>query len=199
MKILNKSFYCKGLKIGFKGSLLKIDVLEDEKIREKCKICENYGKNYSCPPYAPTTKFFKKKYKKIFAYIFHMKNGNVDKWEALARLVFEYGKKLEKVLDGECLIAGNCKVCVRCSLETGKPCIHPRKKRYSFTGVGLNSEKLSKILNHKIVWNKKYLSAVGGCFTNKEKINFKEIFDTFEFIFKNEAKFFQKLKFNPPP
>jgi predicted metal-binding protein len=159
----------RSLEVKYKAALIKLEDLFSEEAVEKCRPCENYGKNYSCPPLAPLASSFKEKY--IFAYLFYTERSLAE-WENLCELVFKYGLEIESYLDGECLIAGNCKLCKHCKAESAEPCAYPEKLRYSFSGVGLDAGKLSKFLKHEILWGKtpEYISAVGGCLTNREEI-----------------------------
>jgi predicted metal-binding protein len=164
-----------GMKIGYESLLVRKDIVTDEKVREKCKVdTSNYGKNYACPPFSPVITQFKKR--NIFIYLLYIQGKEIEKWDLLAKLIFDYGKKLEKELAGICLIAGPCKLCKSCKAETAETCPFPQERRYSFTGVGLDTEKLNKILRRKIIWDNRYISAVGGCLTDKEGVDSDKLF-----------------------
>ncbi len=172
-----------GLKLTYKAKLFSLEKLlvnEPSTIRDKCKVCRNYGNNYACPPLAPTTTFLRNKFRKILVYILHAKDGNLDDWNMLAKIIHYYGLKVEKELDGLCLIAGECKICEKCAAESFKPCIYPEKKRYSITGIGLDVEKTFLALNHKLSWKKSELTAIGGCLTNKNTVNHNNLINFFK-------------------
>lgn len=167
-------FFRFGRKVGYELLLVEKSLITDETVREKCRVDKsNYGKNYACPPFAPTINQFP--HKNVLVYLFYVYGRTKENWEFLAKLTYEYGKRIEKELNGTCFIAGQCRLCERCKAEDGKPCIHPEEMRYSFTAVGLDSEKLNRFLEQKIVWNSEYTFAVGGCLTNYEKLDFKRL------------------------
>jgi predicted metal-binding protein len=162
-----------GIEIGYESLLIEKDAITDRNIRKRYKcnatIC---GKNYACPPFSPTIDQFK--YESIFVYILSAEKEDV--WELFAKLTFEYGKKLEASLNGVCFIAGPCRICDPCKAEAGEPCPYPEEMRYSFTGVGLDTEKLNRFLKRKITWDDKCTSAVGGCVTNKKEADLESLF-----------------------
>ena len=163
-----------GKKIGYELILVEKSLITNEAVREKCKVDKsNYGKNYACPPFAPKISQFP--HKNILVYLFYVYGKSLDNWEILAKLTYDYGRRLEKELDGICFIAGQCRLCEKCKAEEGKPCIHPEEMRYSFTAVGLDSEKLNNFLKQKIVWNSEHIYAVAGCLTNHEKLDLKRL------------------------
>ena len=157
------------LEVKYKAELVRIEDLINEDVIERCKQCKSYGKNYSCPPLAPSINSFRQSYERIFVYAFYTK-AILAEWENLYGLVFRYGLEIESYLGGMSFIAENCKLCNPCKAQLNESCPYPEKMRYSFTGVGLDAEKLSKLAMHKIEWgeNPNYISAIGGCLTNKQ-------------------------------
>lgn len=157
--------------VKYKASLINIADLTNEKVLENCKPCQNYNKNYSCPPLAPSINSLKKTYKNIFIYTFYTKGNLKEDWEKLSQLVFEYGLMAESWLDGLSVRPGSCRICSDCKAAAAEPCAYPEKLRYSFTGVGLDAQKLAEILCHEIRWGEpEYITAIGGCLTNRRQI-----------------------------
>jgi predicted metal-binding protein len=166
------------LKLGYKAILLNVEELSDEATRDRCKISKCYGKRYSCPPFAPPISYFQKDFKNTFTYLIFMKGRDIKDWYFLSDLICSFGRKIEEYLEGISFTAGNCRLCETCELEFGKPCSKPKEMRYSFTGVGLDAGKLSKILNYKL-WNETHTTAVAGCLTSKETVNHEMLFQVF--------------------
>jgi len=163
------------LKLGYKAILLNVEELSNETIRDRCKISECYGKRYSCPPFAPPISYFQKDFKNTFTYLIFMKGIDIKNWYFLSDLTYSFGRRIEEYLEGISFTAGECRLCETCEVELGKPCSKPKEMRYSFTGVGLDAGKLSKILNYKL-WDEAHTSAVAACLTNKEIVDHEVLF-----------------------
>ena len=165
-------------KLEYKAILLSIEELNNETIREICKTSECYGKRYSCPPFAPPIIHFKRDFKNIFAYLVSMKGKSMGNWYFLSDLVHNFGRRIEDCLGGVSFTAGECRLCEICEADFSKPCPKPEEMRYSFTGVGLDAGKLSKILNYEL-WDEAHTSATAGCLTNKEITDHEMLFQIF--------------------
>jgi len=165
-------------KLKYKAILLSMEELSDETIRERCKISKCYGKRYSCPPFAPPISHFKKDFKNTFVYLIFMEGKDIKDWHLLSYLAYSYGRTIEEYLEGISLTAGECRLCEICEAQLGRPCSKPKEMRYSFTGVGLDAGKLSKILNYEL-WDEAHTSAVSGCLTNKETVDDEMLFQIF--------------------
>lgn len=166
------------LKLGYKAILLSVEELSNEATRDRCKVSECYGKRYSCPPFAPPISYFQKDFTNTLAYLISMEGREIKSWYFFSDLIYSFGRRIEKYLEGISLAAGECRLCETCEVELGKPCSKPEEMRYSFTGVGLDAGKLSKLLNYKL-WDESRISAVGGCLTNKETVDHEVLFQIF--------------------
>ena len=165
-------------KLKYKAILLSTEELSNETIREICRSSKCYGKRYSCPPFAPPISHLKKDFKKILAYLISMEGQDIENWYFLSDSVHIFGRRIEECLEGTSLTAGECRLCEICEAELNRPCSKPKEMRYSFTGVGLDAQKLSNILDYKL-WDEAYTSAIAGCLTNKEKVDHQMLFQKF--------------------
>lgn len=151
------------------------DWLENYCIPEKflplCRECPDYGRNWSCPPGTPDMRSIGKKYQ--YAQIIGLKVIYEERVrrEAMLDPVREeqlrqqtYGKAkrellrallaLEKEIPGSMVImAGKCELCPSCARSEGKPCRHPEKMRYSYSGLGFDQDRIAReILEMPLLW-----------------------------------------------
>ncbi|MDO4555777.1 MAG: DUF2284 domain-containing protein [Lachnospiraceae bacterium] len=139
---------------------------------ECCKVCPNYNKIWSCPPYDFNPADYWRQYKSFYLYgrklTFspEMTARHYDK-EALEELTDIILKKekaqmsselfeMEKEFPGSIsLSAGSCMRCGRggCTRPTGKPCRTPDCLRYSIESLGGNvGLTITKYLNLELLW-----------------------------------------------
>ena len=165
-------------KLEYKAVLLSMEELSNETTRGICQTSECYGKRYSCPPFAPSISYFKKNYTNVLALLISTERKGIENWYFLSDLLHNYGRRIEGCLEGISFTAGKCRLCEICEVELDKPCSKPEEMRYSFTGVGLDAGKLSKILHYEL-WDEAHTSAVAGCLTNKETADHEMLFQMF--------------------
>lgn len=146
--------------------------------------CPNFGKKWSCPPYAPNYIDFTRQYNKIlivllqieleeFAYI---KQNYLKIKAANSVLKSRVDKALKKsLIDKEFYIStGSCRLCKPCKCKKGIICKHPQEKTYSFEALGINVSELAKeCFGIELQWYKKdylpeYTCVVAGLLTNAE-------------------------------
>lgn len=124
-----------------------------------CKTqCENFNKNWSCPPNSPAFDEFAKDYQSslLVELTSEVKDGEefMDAYKVNRDTLEDLLSKMQ--FDFECLktSCGTCNLCERCALLDNKNCYHPQKMRYSMEAMGMNLDKLSEeIFDHKINWN----------------------------------------------
>jgi len=144
-----------------------------------CKACENYGKNYACPPAEFDLQEMMQKYShiRLFAAKLHLEVP-VNKSEIEAIFVdamFQFNKRLfekEAEMAGSlAAVPGSCWLCSECARIQGVPCRYPEKLRMSLDAFSLEIALMAKeLFQLEIQWyNEKqpdYLSMIGGILIN---------------------------------
>ncbi|MGN0658029.1 MAG: DUF2284 domain-containing protein [Emergencia sp.] len=136
----------------FEKTVSTADYIENyvnvEEFLQCCRVCENYGRKWSCPPYdfEPVRDYWQK-YGSLYIIGKKMilKEEEKENWENLMRQVKE---ELTEILCAEekkhpgsvSLSAGSCSICGEdnCSKKNGDPCRFPEKMRYSIESLGGN-------------------------------------------------------------
>lgn len=159
-----------------------------ERFMGLCKDCENYGKNWNCPPFdfdvMEVWNSFNKL--KIIAFKLDFSDEELNMEYSDKELEFIL-KRLERmkvrlmndiyVLEDENslgLFLGNCNLCMKCTREFGMPCKMPFKMRYSIESLGGNVDQLIEdVFGFKILYAKdnrlpEYLIFVGGVLFDKK-------------------------------
>lgn len=138
-----------------------------------CKECPEYGRNWSCPPVLPSIRDIVGKYR--FAQVIGLK-VLYDDWvrreaavspereEEMRQKTYGEAKKkllnamlaLEEVIpESLTIMAGRCESCGCCARIEGKPCRHPDRLRYSYTGLGFDLSRLAEdLLKMPLLWQK---------------------------------------------
>lgn len=153
-----------------------------------CEDCENYGKNWNCPPFDFDVMDIWNSYNKlkIIAFKFDFSEDELNKQYSDREFDFIF-KKLERMKvklmndiysmeseDSLALFLGCCNLCMKCTREFGMPCKMPFKMRYSIESLGGNVDQLIEdIFNYKILYGKnnklpEYLIFVGGLLFDKK-------------------------------
>lgn len=128
------------------------DVTIDKKVKEYCceNVCGQYGKNYTCPPYAIDIEKFESKlafYKKVVCISettsFDANENFLDSVRRASKLnSFVIGLEKEAQFYGftNCLAltAGPCIICNPCKALTGDPCPYPELVRSSAEALGID-------------------------------------------------------------
>ena len=159
-----------------------------ERFMGLCEECENYGKNWNCPPFdfdvMEVWNSFNKL--KIIAFKLDFSDEELNMEYSDKELEFIL-KRLERMkvklmndiyaLESETaygLFLGNCNLCMKCTREFGMPCKMPFKMRYSIESLGGNVDQLIEdIFGFKILYAKdnrlpEYLIFVGGLLFDKK-------------------------------
>lgn len=174
-----------------KASMLE-KFLDKQHFDNLCKEgCPNYGKKWSCPPYAPEYKHFVEGYQNIQIFFLsialeqldYIKQDYLKVKAANSILKSRIDKALRTTLnDDEFYIStGSCRLCKSCKKKRGEPCAYPRLHTYSFEALGVNVSSLTQELFQKeLLWYRsgelpKYTSVVAGLLTNDEIPNRKVI------------------------
>ena len=158
-----------------------------EKFHGLCRDCENYGNNWSCPPFEFEVMDVWNSFNKLKIIAFKI---DFDEEE----LASEYSdkeldfilKRLERMkiklmneiyaLEDEnsyALFLGRCNLCMKCTREFGMPCKMPFKMRYSIESLGGNvDQSIEDIFDFEIKYAQdnhlpEYLIFVGGLLYGK--------------------------------
>ncbi|MBE6877784.1 MAG: DUF2284 domain-containing protein [Ruminococcaceae bacterium] len=142
------------------------EIVFNTDFRKSCEEnkCGNYGKNYTCPPYAGTAQQLIEKVKsyskaavivcteKISGYddVQGMQLAN-DRIAHIAQLADEYAQ--QKELDYMIIGGSNCKKCSPCRMVLGEKCPQPQKAFISLSAFCIDIAKLSESCNIQMVWD----------------------------------------------
>lgn len=155
-----------------------------EKFEDLCKDCENYGKNWSCPPFDFNPEEIWKSFNKLKIIAFKYNFGEELLNETFSDEELDlFLKRLEKTklklmriiygLEAEnpgslALYLGTCNLCMSCTRMFGMRCKMPFKMRYSIESLGGNVDEVIKdVFNTEILYAKdgklpEYMIYVGG-------------------------------------
>ncbi len=149
-----------------------------EEFLQYCKVCQNYDKVWSCPPFIFSAEEYWKKYKTLHVLGYKInfvaqvsKEQSLEIMSEVKRKITQELFDMEKEFDGSIsLSAGSCSVCGKgnCTKPKGEPCRHPDKMRYSIEALGGNVGKtVSRLLGIELEWIEEgkvpdYFVLVGG-------------------------------------
>ena len=159
-----------------------------EKFQGLCQECENYEKNWSCPPFdfdvMDVWNSFNKL--KIIAFKIDFDEEEIASEFSQKELDFIL-KRMERMkvklmndiygLEDEnsyALFLGRCNLCMKCTREFGMPCKMPFKMRYSIESLGGNVDPcIEDLFDFKIQYAQdnhlpEYLIFVGGLLFDKK-------------------------------
>ena len=141
-----------------------------------CSACPEYKKTWSCPPGVPDAYAYAEKYQHVQIIGLKVLYDEQTRRESLLSAEREeeirqqtYGaakKKLRDVLfaleetipDSVMIMAGKCELCEVCARTEGKPCRHPERMRYSFSGLGFDLVRMAEeVLELPLLWQKEGL------------------------------------------
>lgn len=166
--------------------------IDTAKFNELCKVgCVNYGKKWSCPPYAPLFQDYTKNFRYIsiclltinlnqFSYI---SNNYLKVKAANVILKSRIDRTLRKLKDAEnnYISTGSCRLCKPCKCKIGEKCAHPFIRTYSFEALGIDVSRMVKdFFNYDLLWYKKnylppYTCVVAGLLSCNQNINESQI------------------------
>ena len=145
------------------------------KFLECCKLCPNYTKRWSCPPFDFDPMEIWNKYQTLHLHALILKPTGCDSKTLMAGFWKEkpdfdrWLLALEQQAPGSfALSGGTCSFCGECRKALGKPCCHPDWLRYSIEALGGDVGKTMELYFGKpILWAQEdqtpdYLMLVGG-------------------------------------
>jgi predicted metal-binding protein len=132
------------------------NIVVDERVRLKCQIpiCDNYGKNLTCPPYVPSVAVFREALARYTDAILIQITTPLP--EAMSSSpsaeIYAPAKKLHELVNlaekwafeyhfyfATGLIGGCCRLCDECvAVNNGHICRHPFKARPSMEAMGID-------------------------------------------------------------
>ncbi|WP_407380927.1 DUF2284 domain-containing protein [Methanobrevibacter sp.] len=159
-----------------------------ERFHGLCRDCENYEKNWSCPPFDFDVNDVWNSYNKLKIIAFKLEFDDEELNTVFPDKELEFVlKKVERmkirlmneiyVLEDEDslgLFLGKCNLCMKCTREFGMPCKMPFKMRYSIESLGGNVDQcVEDIFGLKILYAEdnhlpEYMIFVGGLFFDKK-------------------------------
>jgi predicted metal-binding protein len=159
-----------------------------ERFMGLCEECENYGKNWNCPPFDFDVMEVWNSFNKLkiiaFKLDFSDEELNMEYSEKELEFILKRLERMKVKLMNEIyaledenslgLFLGNCNLCMKCTREFGMPCKMPFKMRYSIESLGGNVDQLIEdIFGFKILYAKdnrlpEYLIFVGGVLFDKK-------------------------------
>lgn len=155
------------------------------RIIKGCQGCTNYGKLWSCPPFAFDPVMIWRSYSRLKLYarkvmlpdeLTQRTYGESELseeyfriWKVERRNFFNELLTLERAeRDSRALVAGCCDICNECARLSGSACIMPEKLRYSIEALGGDVERtLNLYFDEKTLWAKdghmsEYILLVGA-------------------------------------
>lgn len=159
-----------------------------EKFQGLCTDCEDYGKNWSCPPFDFDVMDVWDSFDKLKLIAFKMDFDDDELSNEYSDKELDFIlKRLERmkvklmndiyVLEDEnsyALFLGKCNLCMKCTREFGMPCKMPFKMRYSIESLGGNVDQcIENIFGFEIHYAQnnrlpEYLIFVGGVLYEKK-------------------------------
>lgn len=135
--------YAKEIGFAEASFLPSSELVVEERVALKCFTCKNYGKIWSCPPFAPKPSEFKKALSEFDWAILARFKGDPSDWDESKRRAHRLLLKLEKrayelgktIFFG--LRPGYCNVCDKCTAPS-RPCVNRRLMRFSPEALGVN-------------------------------------------------------------
>lgn len=133
------------------------DYLDVQRFDACCAKCENYGKNWACPPFDFDPEELISRYGSILLYakkaepecdrVFASDAELKDAWEELLFPVDEALRRELLELEKACpeslaLFSGGCNECETCTREKGLPCVRPELRRCSPEALGCDVLKI---------------------------------------------------------
>lgn len=117
-----------------------------EEFLECCRVCDNFDRKWSCPPYdfEPVRDYWEKfTHFHVIGKKMILEEEDKDNWKNLMKevkqqLTEELFCEEKKYPGSRALCAGSCTICGEnnCSKISGKTCRFPEKMRYSIESLG---------------------------------------------------------------
>lgn len=156
--------------ISYKGVFINDSTIlkkycSNEKIKKACEYgCVNYGKKWSCPPYAENFSELSEQYQKAIILLFSTKTKYYldikNKYTAmkaanitLKTLIEKCARGVESSVNGYSLLSGSCRLCKKCACKTKEKCRKPKIMRYSMEATMLDVSALCEnLMGVKLLW-----------------------------------------------
>lgn len=202
-----KSFVIKTKQNSFKTEVY-FEFIEKERVKlnqklfvQMCKKgCVNYGKKYSCPPFAPNFEFLMENKEGLFVVLFKCDLKEINSTEynkirianvCLKSRMVKLMRFLENKFGTIFLSTGACNLCKSCKVKLNESCKYPDKKRYSLEAVGIDCDDLCESLfKTSLLWYKNKKSPQYSCVVCGlicDEVDSKKIKEELnQFIIKNE-------------
>ena len=162
--------------------------MDIEKFGALCQECDNYEKNWNCPPFDFDVMDVWNSFSKLKIIAFKINFDDEELSTNFSDRELEFVlKKLERmkiklmndiyVLEDEnslALFLGKCSLCMKCTREFGMPCKMPFKMRYSIESLGGNVDQIIEdVFGFKILYAQdnhlpEYMIFVGGILYEKK-------------------------------
>jgi len=154
--------------------------------------CDNFGRKWSCPPYAPAYHEFAGEYNRIYICLTlaktdqfnYIKHDYLKIKAANTILKRRIDKTLRKLIEKDVyyISGGSCRLCKSCKCKFQESCIHPELMTYSFEAMGINVDDMIRdIFGIPLLWYKeslpKYTCVVAGL-VSKDKFEAETIIET---------------------
>ncbi len=156
-------------------------------LRPLCEACDNYGRNYACPPLDIDIEKRLSEYGNIhiFAEQYTAKrflgdsgahgNAAIEAFEKARRTFDAQLKEWEVKLDGVMLAPGRCALCESCARAENAPCRRPDDMRISLDAYCIEIVNLVRELcGIEIEWSEtgrqKHITMIGAVLSNKRLI-----------------------------
>lgn len=144
--------------------------------------CPNYGKKWSCPPYAPSYIEWASSWEHLLVFLFqielsqfsYIKNDYLKVKAANVILKSRADRFLRHMakLHGAYISTGSCRLCKPCHCKIGEPCQHPDLMSFSYEAMGVDVGALTMhCFNKELLWYTRghlpqYTSVVLGLLTD---------------------------------
>ncbi len=153
------------------------DIVTDASFRALCEAnsCGNYGRNYTCPPYAgPIDELMRRLRGYGRALVWQTVSPLEDSFDfegmlEAGRIHNRLARKLWDLTDGwgvEALHlgAGGCRLCEKCAAVTGEPCRNPKRAMASLETYGVNVSKLAGLAGMRYINGQNTVTYFGAVF-----------------------------------
>ena len=141
------------------------DVVVSESFRTTCEgnQCGNFGRNWSCPPYADgdigemMAEVKSYRFCMLYQIIGELEDsfdieGMMEAGVRLCELGQKLSGKLPELLSSPYLhLSGSCRLCERCARLSGEPCRHPDQAIRSISGYGIDVYNTTSVTDLKYV------------------------------------------------
>ncbi len=127
-------------------------LVPEERIRSLCceNKCDNYGKNYTCPPYVGSLEEIRTKLRNFQRGLLFQYSKEIDvrgNREGVIQTKIDFHNKIlrmEELLSERGtnnvwgMIGGNCGLCDICKAKSNEPCLYPDKARMSLEAIAID-------------------------------------------------------------